>query len=63
MLSVGRPATGNENSLITLFKLSPDGKFAVRVPVRVGRASVNSIQVLEGLAEGDVVILVGYEPV
>jgi HlyD family secretion protein len=35
----------------------PDGKTAVRVPVKVGRASVNSIQVLEGLQDGDTVIL------
>ena len=54
---VGRPAFGNENSTINLFKLGPDGKTAVRVPVKVGRASVNSIQVLEGLQEGDTVIL------
>ncbi len=54
---VGRPAFGNENSTISLFKLSADGKTAVRVPVKVGRASVNSIQVIEGLQEGDTVIL------
>lgn len=54
---VGRPAFGNENSTINLFKLGADGKTAVRVPVKVGRASVNSIQVLEGLQAGDVVIL------
>jgi RND family efflux transporter MFP subunit len=54
---VGRPAFGNENSTISLFKLSADGKTAVRVPVKVGRASVNSIQVLEGLQDGDTVIL------
>jgi HlyD family secretion protein len=54
---VGRPAFGNENSTISLFKLSLDGKTAVRVPVKVGRASVNSIQVLEGLHEADTVIL------
>ncbi|HEY5330384.1 MAG TPA: efflux RND transporter periplasmic adaptor subunit [Acidobacteriaceae bacterium] len=57
VLYVGRPAFGNENSTISLFKLSVDGKTAVRVPVKVGRASVNSIQVLEGLQEGDTVIL------
>ena len=57
VLSVGRPAFGQENSTISLFKLDPDGKGAVRVPVKVGRASVNSIQVLEGLHEGDTVIL------
>ena len=38
-------------------QLGPDGKTAVRVPVKVGRASVNSIQVLEGLQQGDNVIL------
>src|SRR6266849_5398239 len=54
---VGRPAFGQENSTITLFKLDPDSKGAVRVPVKVGRASVNSIQILEGLHEGDMVIL------
>ena len=57
VLYVGRPAFGNEDSTIQLFKLSPDGKTAVRVPVKVGRASVNSIQILEGLQDGDVVIL------
>jgi multidrug efflux pump subunit AcrA (membrane-fusion protein) len=57
VLSVGRPAFGNENSTISLFKLGADGKTAVRVPVKVGRASVNSIQVLEGLQAGDTVIL------
>jgi len=56
-LYVGRPAFGNPKSTISLFKLGPDGKTAVRVPVKVGRASVNSIQVLEGLQDGDTVIL------
>jgi multidrug efflux pump subunit AcrA (membrane-fusion protein) len=57
VLYVGRPAFGQENSTISLFKLDPDGKGGVRVPVKVGRASVNSIQLLEGLHEGDTVIL------
>jgi multidrug resistance efflux pump len=57
VLYVGRPAFGQESSTISLFKLDPDGKGAVRVPVKVGRASVNSIQILEGLHEGDTVIL------
>jgi HlyD family secretion protein len=57
VLYVGRPAFGNENSTISLFRLSPDGKTATRVPVKVGRASVNSIQVIEGLKVGDTVIL------
>src|SRR6266513_2743997 len=57
VLYVGRPAFGQENSTISLFKLDADSKGAVRVPVKVGRASVNSIQVLEGLREGDTVVL------
>jgi HlyD family secretion protein len=57
VLQVGRPAFGNEHSTISLFRLDPDGKTAVVVPVKVGRASVNSIQILEGLREGDTVIL------
>jgi HlyD family secretion protein len=57
VLYVGRPALGNENSTLSLFKLDPDGKGATRVPVKVGRASVNDIQVVEGLKEGDIVIL------
>jgi multidrug efflux pump subunit AcrA (membrane-fusion protein) len=57
VLYVGRPASGNENTTISLFKLDADGKTATRVPVKVGRASVNAIQVMEGLKEGDTVIL------
>ena len=57
VLYVGRPALGNENTTTNLFRLSADGTSAVRVPVKVGRASVNSIQVLEGLQPGDTVIL------
>jgi RND family efflux transporter MFP subunit len=57
VLYVGRPAMGQENSTISLFKLEPNGSGASRVQVKVGRASVNSIQVLEGLKEGDTVIL------
>jgi HlyD family secretion protein len=57
VLQVGRPALGNENSTLSLFKVDPDGKYAERVPVKVGRASVNTIQVLDGLKDGDTVIL------
>jgi HlyD family secretion protein len=57
VLFVGRPAFGNENSTISLFKIDPDGKTATRAQVKVGRASVTQIQVLEGLKEGDRVIL------
>jgi RND family efflux transporter MFP subunit len=57
VLYVGRPALGNENSTLSLFKIDADGKGATRVPVKVGRASVSDIQVIEGLKEGDTVIL------
>src|ERR1700719_319217 len=57
VLYVGRPAFGQENSTISLFKLDAEGKGAIRIPVKVGRASVNSIQIIEGLHEGDSVIL------
>jgi multidrug resistance efflux pump len=59
VLYVGRPAFGQENSTISLFKLErPDGPTdAVRVPVKVGKASVNAIQVVDGLHEGDTVVL------
>ena len=57
VLYVGRPALGNEDSTLSLFRLDADGKGATRVPVKVGRASVEDIQVLEGLKEGNTVIL------
>jgi HlyD family secretion protein len=57
VLYVGRPALGNEDSTLSLFKVDADGKGGTLVPVKVGRASVNEIQVLEGLNEGDTVIL------
>ena len=57
VLYVGRPALGNENSTLSLFKESPDHKTAERVQVKVGKASVQYIQVLSGLQEGDTVIL------
>ena len=57
VLYVGRPAFGNPNSTISLFRLDQDGKGAERVPVKVGQASVNAIQVQQGLHQGDTVIL------
>lgn len=57
VLYVGRPAFGNESTTISLFKLDSNGSTATRVPVKVGRSSVNTIQVLSGLNEGDTVIL------
>jgi len=56
-LYVGRPTMGQANSKITLFKLVNGGKEAVRVPVTLGRASVSTIEVMEGLKPGDEVIL------
>jgi HlyD family secretion protein len=58
VLYVNRPTTGGGGQAsVSLFKLSPDGREAVRVPVKLGRASVNTVEVLEGLSEGDTVIL------
>ena len=57
VLYVGRPAFGQENSTISMFKLDPTGNGAARVQVKTGRASVNLIQIDSGLHEGDTVIL------
>jgi multidrug efflux pump subunit AcrA (membrane-fusion protein) len=57
VLYVGRPAFGNADSTISLFRIDPDGKTATRVQVKVGKASVTQIQILSGLHEGDRVIL------
>jgi len=56
-LTVGRPAFGQPDSRVTLFRLSPDGDSATRVPVQLGRGSVHRIEVVDGLAEGDRVVL------
>lgn len=57
VLYVGRPVHGQPNSTISLFKLVEGGGEAIRVPVKLGRSSVNTIEVLEGLEQGDRVIL------
>jgi HlyD family secretion protein len=57
VLYVGRPVHGEPETTVTLFKLSADGAEAVRVPVKLGRASVNSIEILSGLQAGDRVVL------
>ena len=57
VLYVGRPAYGQAGSTIGLFKLLEDGETAVRAQVRLGRSSVNTIEVIQGLNEGDQVIL------
>ncbi len=54
---VGRPAYGQANNRVGIFKLVEDGNYAERVNVQLGRSSVNEIEVQEGLQPGDVVIL------
>ncbi|HEV1287008.1 MAG TPA: efflux RND transporter periplasmic adaptor subunit [Bryobacteraceae bacterium] len=54
---VGRPVFGQENSQVSLFKLDEDGKGATRITVKLGRSSVNTIEVVDGLKVGDQVIL------
>ena len=56
VIYVGRPAFGQENSSVGLFKLNADGE-AVLTTVKLGRSSVNQIEILEGLQPGDQVIL------
>lgn len=57
VLSVGRPATGGSEGSAPLFRLEPDGRSAVRVPVTLGRASFDAVEIVAGLKEGDQVIL------
>jgi HlyD family secretion protein len=54
---VGRPVFGQPNSSVSLFKLDEDNKGASRVTVKLGRTSVNTIEVVDGLKVGDQVIL------
>ncbi|HEV2114701.1 MAG TPA: RND transporter, partial [Terriglobales bacterium] len=54
---VGRPAFGQENSTVGMFVLQPDGKTAEREQVKLGRSSVNTVEILGGLKDGDQVIL------
>nr|WP_217442567.1 HlyD family efflux transporter periplasmic adaptor subunit [Myxococcus sp. CA033] len=57
VLSVGRPAGAQPNGTMSLFRLMPGSDEAIRVPVQLGRGSVNAVEVLQGLAEGDQVVL------
>jgi HlyD family secretion protein len=57
ILYVGRPVLASADSKVELFKLTPDGRFAVRAPVQFGKTSVSTIEVLDGLAVGDKIIL------
>jgi len=57
VLYVGRPVHGQSDSTIGIFKLDPDGAEAARVNVKLGRSSVNTIEIVQGLNVGDKVIL------
>ena len=57
VLFAGRPTYGQEKSTIGIFKLEGDGKTATRVQVTLGRSSVNTVEILGGLNDGDQVIL------
>jgi HlyD family secretion protein len=56
-LQVGRPAFGQEQSTIALFKVLDAAGNAARVQVKVGRSAVNTIEIVSGLTEGDQVVL------
>ncbi len=57
VLYVGRPAFGQGQQTVGLFRLTPDGQEAVRTQVTLGRSSVSTIEIVSGLKEGDQVIL------
>lgn len=57
VLYVGRPAFGQEHSTVGLFKLNPETGEATLTQVQLGRSSVNTIEVIAGLQEGDQVVL------
>jgi HlyD family secretion protein len=57
VLYVGRPVHGQTDSTIGIFKLTEDGSEATRINVKLGRSSVNTIEILDGLKVGDKVIL------
>src|SRR6476660_7867987 len=57
VIYVGRPAFGQENNTVSIFKLVSGSSEAVRTPVKLGRSSVNSIEIINGLQPGDQVIL------
>jgi len=57
VLYVGRPVHGQSDSTISLFKVMADDSDAVRVNVKLGRSSVNTVEILQGLQVGDKVVL------
>ena len=54
---VGRPVFGQQDAVVQLFRVEPDGKYANKVKVAFGKSSVNTIEVKDGLQVGDKVIL------
>src|SRR5262249_1076695 len=56
-LQVGRPAFGQEQATVGLFRLDASGSGATRVQVHLGKSSVNVVEIVDGLKEGDQVIL------
>jgi len=57
VLYVGRPVHGQPSSTVGIFKLVEGGKEAVRVQVKLGRSSVSTIEIVDGLKVGDQVVL------
>jgi HlyD family secretion protein len=57
VVHVGRPVIGRSNSQVMLFKIEPDGHSAKQVPVQLGAASVNVVEIKSGLQPGDKVII------
>ena len=57
VLYVGRPVQGQPESLVSLFKVTPGGREATRIQVKLGRSSVSAIEILQGLQLGDQIIL------
>ncbi|MEW6234490.1 MAG: HlyD family efflux transporter periplasmic adaptor subunit [Candidatus Omnitrophota bacterium] len=57
ILYVGRPVFAQTNAAISVFKLDPERPEAQRTRVQLGRNSVNTVEILEGLKEGDRIIL------
>jgi len=57
VIYISRPAFGQPQSTVKMFKLDDDGKMAARVLVKFGRSSVNAMEIVEGLQPGDRVIL------
>jgi HlyD family secretion protein len=57
VMHVGRPAYGSPESTVGIFKISEDGTEATRTNVKLGRASVNTVEVQNGLNIGDVIII------